>query len=415
MRWLVWILLILSSAVGLALLMRFNHGNVAVLWPPYRVDFSVNLAVLVLVLSFLVFHLLLVALSKALALPSRVRGYRQRRQHEGARVALRDGVLALFEGRFGRAERLAQAAREDDLLAGPAALVAARAAHRMREFDRRDRWLDLAEVDPGSAHAGLMTAAELALEEQDPLRAIAAIERLHGKGLRHIHSLRVALRAYEQSEDWARVLQVLRQLEKRDALPPAAVRGLRVRACRALFARSAGDAAGVRELWSSLRAAERELPETVEAAAAAHAASGDQGAARRLIEQAGAAEFSPMLLPLYAALDAVPARERIQRAEQWRMSHGDDPDLLLALGRMCMSESLWGKAEEYLERSLQARASVAAHVALGELSEALSRPDAAASHFRSAARLADQGQRPGSFSRQAGLRPDASPAGTNLV
>lgn len=401
MRWLVWVLLILSAAVGLALLMRFNHGNVAVLWPPYRVDFSVNLAVLVLVLSFLLVHLLLVALAKAVALPSRVRGYRQRRQHEGARMALRDGVLALFEGRFGRAERLAQAAREDDLLAGPAALVAARAAHRMREFDRRDRWLDLAEVDPGSAHAGLMTAAELALEEQDTVRAIAAIERLHGKGLRHIHSLRVALRAYEQSEDWVRVLQVLRQLEKRDALPTAAVRGLRVRACRALFARSAGDAAGVRELWSSLRASERQIPEAVEAAAAAYAASADQDAARKLIEQAMSTDMSPMLLPLYVGLDGVPARERIQRAEQWRMAYGDDPDLLLALGQMCMAESLWGKAEEYLVRSLQARASVAAHVGMAELCEALSRPEAAASHYRSAARLADQSQRLASLASQA--------------
>ena len=35
---LVWILLIVSVAVGLSLLLQFNHGNVAVLWPPYRVD-----------------------------------------------------------------------------------------------------------------------------------------------------------------------------------------------------------------------------------------------------------------------------------------------------------------------------------------------------------------------------------------
>lgn len=410
MRWLVWFLLIISAAVGLALLMRFNHGNVAILWPPYRVDFSVNLAVLVLALAFLLLHLLLVGLSKALALPARVRGYRQRRQHQGARVALRDGVLALFEGRFGRAERLAQRAREDEILAGPAALVAARAAHRMREFERRDRWLELVEVDPRSAHAGLMTVAELALEEQDPARAIAAIERLHGKGLRHIHSLRVALRAYEQSEDWPRVLQVLRQLEKRDALPAAAVRGLRVRACRALFARHSGDAAAVRELWSSLRSTERALPETVEAAAAAQIDSGDQEAARRLIETAMDAEYSPMLLPLYSGLDRVPARERIQRAERWRLTHGDDADLFLALGRLCIVESLWGKAEEYLERSLQAREGVAAHVALAGLCEALERDDAAAAHYRSAALLADQTQRArASGSGQSLAAPSGSP------
>lgn len=385
MRWVVWILLIVSAAAGLALLMRFNHGNVAILWPPYRLDMSVNFVVLALLFAFGVLHLLFVAIGKAVDLPGRVREYRLRRQQETARQALRDAVLALFEGRFGRAEKLAQAAREDEQLAGPAALLAARAAHRMRELERRDRWLSLAAEDRGSANAELMTEAELALEEQDAARAISAIERLHGKGLRHIHALRVALRAYELSEDWMGVLHVLRLLEKRDALPDAAIRGLRVRACRAMFARRAGDASGLRDLWLSLKPAERELPETVEAAAAAHAAAGQQEQARRLIEGAMASEVSPILLPVYVGLDRIPTRERIQRVEQWRLQHGEDADLLLALGRLCMAESIWGKAEEYLNRSLAARRSAAAHVALAELAEALGRAEMAATHYRAAA------------------------------
>lgn len=387
MRWMVWTLLIVSAAVGLALLMRFNHGNVAVLWPPYRVDVSVNLAVLVLGGAFLVLHLLLLGLGKALDLPARVREYQQRRTREDARVALRDSVLALFEGRFGRAERLAQTARGDEQLAGPAALIAARAAHRMREFERRDRWLSLAQADRGSAQAELMTSAELALEEQSTAKALAAIDRLHGRGLRHIHSLRVALRAYEQSEDWSRALQVLRQLEKRDALPATAIRGLKVRACRGLFARQVGDAAALRRLWGELKAGERELPEVVEAAAGALAESGAQEQARKLLEKSLEIELSPRLLRLYAGLDKVSNRERLQQAERWRMRHGDDPDLSLALGRLCMSEELWGKAEEFFERSLAGGESVEAHVALAELSEAVGKPERAATHYRAAARL----------------------------
>lgn len=408
MRWLVWLLLIVLSAVGLALLMRFNHGNVAVLWPPYRVDFSVNFAVLVLIIAFLVLHLLILGLSRALTLPSRVREYRERRQFQGARTALRDSMLALFEGRFGRAERLVQLAREDELVSGPAALIAARAAHRMREFERRDRWLEVAEGDRGSTNASLMTTAELALEEGDPVRARAAIEQLHARGPRHIQSLRLALRAYEQSEDWSRVLQVLRQLEKRDALPEAVIRGLRARACRALFARSAGDSAGTRELWSSLRAAERELPETVEAAATSLAAGGEHEMARKLIETAMASEYAPMLLPVYLSLDTVSVRERIQRAEEWRTRYGDDPDLTLALGRMCIAAALWGKAEDYLERSLAARPCVSAHLALADLADALGRQESAVAHWRSAARMADQTQRPPSTSMQAPVMKSAS-------
>jgi HemY protein len=387
MRWIVWILLLASAAVGLALLMRVNHGNVAVLWPPYRVDVSVNLALVVLGAGFVALHLFLVAIGKALDLPGRVREYRERRIRDAAVVALRDSVLALFEGRFGRAERLAQQAREDSRLAGPAALIAARAAHRMREFERRDRWLAQAEEDRASAPAELMTTAELALEEQDAARAIASIERLHSRGMRHIHALRVALRAYEQAEDWQRVLQVLRQLEKRDVLHPAAIRGLRVRASRALIARRAGDAPGLRSQWNDLRDGERDLPEVLEAAALAFAKAGDIGFGRRLLESALTRDFAPRLLHAYAALPDVPARERLQQVERWRDTHGDDPDITLVLGRLCITESLWGKAADYLGRSLAARESVAVHLALADLAEQVEQPQEAARHYRAAARL----------------------------
>src|SRR5690606_39486173 len=70
---------------------------------------------------------------------TRVREYRERRRHETALASLRDGLFALFEGRFGRAERLAQHALVDTSLAGAASLVAARAAHRMQEPEQIGR------------------------------------------------------------------------------------------------------------------------------------------------------------------------------------------------------------------------------------------------------------------------------------
>src|SRR5689334_4181533 len=163
MRAMAWFVLVLSAAVGLALVMRFNHGNIALLWPPYRIDLSVNLAVLLLLVAFALLHLLLLGLGKAMDLPTRVREYRARRQRDAAITSLRDSLLAFFEGRFGRAERLAQVARDDAELSGAASLIGARAAHRMREFDRRDRWLASAQGAPHTDQAQLMTAAELAV------------------------------------------------------------------------------------------------------------------------------------------------------------------------------------------------------------------------------------------------------------
>jgi len=385
MRRLIWSLLIVSAAVGLGMLMRFNNGNVAVLWPPYRVDVSVNLAVLLLVVAFVLVHLVLLALSNALNLPARVRDYRERRRHETATAGLRDGLLALFEGRFGRAERLAQGALGDSSLAGVASLVAARAAHRMRESERRDRWLDAARDEAGSANATLMTSAELAVEDHRPADAVAAIETLRSGGPRHIHALRIALRAHEQAESWDALLQVLRQLEKRDALHPAAIRGLKIRAYRALFAACGDDLLSVQQLYASLSLADRAIDEIAEAAAHAFAAAGRPEQAARIVEQALDERMAEPLLALYGALDGVGARERLRHAERWRVRYGDSPVLLMTLGRLCAAEGLWGKAEEFLVLAERAAPGRQSHLLLAQLYERLGRAEDAQAQYRLAA------------------------------
>lgn len=390
MRWIVWILLIFTGAVGLAMLMRFNHGNVAVFWPPYRLDLSVNVAVLLLLALFAVFHLVLLALSKAIDLPTRVRNYQSARQKQRAMVAMRDSLLAFFEGRFGRAERLAQQVRTEADLAGPAALIAARAAHRMREFERRDRWLASAQEETNSNHAYLVTAAELAVEEQNGTQALSMIKALHGKGVRHIHTLRLALRAHEQNENWDTVLQVLRQLEKRDALHPAAIHGIRLRALRGLCARHQNDLAALKRSWASLSAAERESPELIETAAAAIAQAGDHEFAWRLIEQGLKQGLAPGLLQLFGELKSIPARERLLRAEIWRDRFGDDPALMLTLANLCVEESLWGKAEEFFRLAARGSAASQAHYGLAMLYERIGKPAEAADEFRSAATAAQE-------------------------
>jgi len=385
MRRVVWALLIVSAAVGLAMLMRFNHGNVAVLWPPYRVDVSANLAVLILIAAFAAVHWLVVALSSAWRLPTRVREYRERRRRESALVSLRDGVLALFEGRFGRAERLAQSALVDTSLAGAASLVAARAAHRMGQVERRDRWLESARDEPGAWHAQLMTSAELALDDQRPEDALAALETLRAGNTRHLHALRLSLRAQELAQDWGGLLQTLTELEKRDAMPEPAIRGSKIRAYRALFAVPHDDAGELQRRYASLAAGDLAIDEVVEAAARAFVRIGRPVQAARAIERALDGRYSERLVALYAELDEVPARERLGNAERWRALHGDDAILLSALGRLCAVEGLWGKAEEFLLLAEHASPGPRAHLALARLYDAMGRTEEANRRFRLAA------------------------------
>ena len=133
----IWLLLAFAGAVVLALVFRGNHGNVALFWPPYRIELSSNMLLVLLIVGFLVLHWLLLILGRTLGLPARIRRFREQRRLQQNSRSLQDAVLAHFEGRFERAERLSAAVlantpegnRKDQGAA--AALLAALSAHRL--------------------------------------------------------------------------------------------------------------------------------------------------------------------------------------------------------------------------------------------------------------------------------------------
>ena len=71
MRAALWLLALFGVAVAAALFAGNNQGTVTLYWPPYRVDLSLNLVVLLLVGGFTTLYAALRALAALLALPTR--------------------------------------------------------------------------------------------------------------------------------------------------------------------------------------------------------------------------------------------------------------------------------------------------------------------------------------------------------
>ena len=386
MKRVVAIVLVISLAVGVAILLRVSDGNMAIVVPPYRIDLSINLAAALALGAFVVAYLLIQAVLHALRLPARVRRFRAQRRRDRSASALRDSLLAMYEGRYGQAERLAERIRAEPMLAGVGALIAARAAQAASASQRRDRWLSLAEETADTRTAARIVGAEFALDDGRLVEALDAIEAAGSPGRRNVHAQRLALRAYDARQDWPRLLSVLRDLERRDAIPAAQSKGLKIRAYRELFRQRADDSSGVRELLKSLTAADKAEPAIVESAADALVGVGEGARAARLIEPVLDEQPVPRLVALYARLDAVPVRDRMRAIEAWINRHGDDPALLAALGALCSAEGLWGKAEEYLRRADQQGAEPGARIALADLLERVGRTDEAAELNRAIAR-----------------------------
>jgi HemY protein len=397
MRALFWLLVAFAAAVAAVTLGRVGEGYVVFVQPPYRVEVSLLLFVLLAFVSFAVLYAGIRLAHHALSLPAYVHAFRARRRRARGQAAFAAALQDYFEGRYARAEKQASAAHDADAWPGLAALVAARAAHQLRQFGRRDEWLErAARAGAGIQGARLVTQAEFALEERDFAAAREALTGLHGAGPRHIATLRMLLRAERGVGDWEETLRLAEQLAKRDAITPAVAEEYRVQATIEVLARTAGLERGAfEERWRRVPARDKVHPR-VAAAAARHATElGAHALAREIIEKGLAEEWSATLLRRYADLGrmdppgrAEQARTRIERAEKWLLDHPEDPELLAALGRLCAHAELWGKAQSFLEASLTLGESRTARVELARLMERAGRDAEAQAHYRRAAELA---------------------------
>ncbi|TFW28014.1 heme biosynthesis protein HemY [Massilia horti] len=393
MRLLLWLVALMAAAIGIAVTARFNPGNVVLFYPPHRIDMSLNLFVVLAALLFLVLYYLVRVVRSTLRMPERVAAYRQRKREREGNKGLRDALKALFEGRFGHAEKAAMRAAELPENAGLAALIGARAAHRMREPARRDSWLAGTVHDNALKTARLMTMTELLVDDHQPEAALEAVAELNASGQRHIHALQWSMKANQQARNWPEVLRLVRTLDKRKALHPALSARLREMSYEALLSEGAHDAESIRRVWAGVPASDRTKPYIAARAASAFNARGLHEEARVIAEEALKAEWDERVVRAYREA-AGPAGSpallaQIESCEAWLKERPNDAELALTLGALCLRQKLWGKAQRYLEQALSdaddAQQVRVAHLKLAQMHEALGQQEEAAAHYRQCA------------------------------
>ena len=376
MRILLSLVILLAAAIGLAVGARFNPGNVVFFYPPYRVDLSLNLFIVLTAILFAILFGMLNALRSAQQMPQRVAAYRRdKREREGNR-AMREALPSELVGTV--------------LDAGLAALIAARAAHRIGRPERRDTWLAKVRDDATLKTARLMISIELALDGQQYDDALEAARELNASGTRHIHALRLALKANQRARNWPEVLRLVRLLDKRNAVHPVLSRRLRELAYDDLLSTQAQDVESIQRVWASVPPEDRVRPFVAVRAARIFNAKGLYDEARSVVEKALAVEWDDRLVRAYresaAAEGSASLLAQIERCEEWMATRPGDPELALTLGSLCLRQKLWGKAQRCLEQALSDASNSdtvrEAHLKLAQLHEALNLPEEAAAHYR---------------------------------
>lgn len=386
MRWVFWILGLFACAVAFALALRFNTGYALLVWPPYRVELSLNLALLLLIAGFAVVYLLLRFTFGAIGLPAKVREFRERRRRENARGMMLAALQAFFEGRYGRAEKAAANAIESGESPALGAVLAAHAAHELRHYEQRDSYLARAEkLAPDDGAMRIIASAEMLLDQRRFQDALLALKALPEK---HTTALRLELKAQQQAKNWEQTLPLIDQLERRGVFDASQAGQLRRYAHAENLKRKALDRHSLEECWQKIPAQQKRDAKVAAAAAQCFMALDGCAQANRVIEQALEVEWDSELVGLYAGCAGSEATRQIERAEKWLKNNPRDAVLLLVLGKLCAQQELWGKAQSYLEASISVEPTYSAHLALAQLHERLGNPDAARRHYRESLELA---------------------------
>ncbi len=388
MKFLVWLLALFAAAVALTLAAH-NPGYVQLVYPPYRMEMSLTFFVLALLALFVAGYMAMRLLSAAVQLPAYVRAFRAERSRSKGRAAMMEALTAFFEGRYAAAEKAAVRAMELGEQSGLNPIVAARAAHELREFDKRDAYLADAESKTvGEATMRLMAKTEFQLDQKQPQSALSSLKELDSAGVRrHVGALTLELKAQQQAKNWDAVLEVAAQLEKRNAIDATLVMQLRQQAWLEKLRTQAHDIASLRALWKTVPGEFKRRPKIATVAVQGFLKFQDAVSASRLLAECLNAQWDTGLVALYGDCYSDDIVAQIDQAERWLNIHTDDAGLLLALGKLCLQQGLWGKAQSYLDASLSLNPSREAYTALGRLAEKLDKKEDAFNYYHLAMEL----------------------------
>ncbi|MBU0689342.1 MAG: heme biosynthesis protein HemY [Gammaproteobacteria bacterium] len=392
MRFLFWLLAIFAVAAGFSVLAR-NPGYVLLVYAPWRIELSLTMYIMAQLLVLAGAYMLLRLLLGAMILPDFVRRFRAARVQKKGREAMLAGLTAYFEGRFAAAAKEAERAIALGESTSINAIVAARAANELRQFDKRDAHLQTAKgKSPGDDTLRLMAQAQFDLEQRQPQKALGALRELPGNAKRkHIGALTLELKAQQQARNWDAVLEVANQLEKRDDTHRTMAEQMRQQAWLEKLRACAEDGKSLRAVWKSMPNEFKHQPRIAGEAARTFMRLGECAMSRKLLAETLSAEWDSGLVALYGDCREGSVVAQIEQAEDWLKEHHDDAGLMLTLGKLCLHQELWGKAQSYLDASISLQPSRDAYTTLAHLAEKQQKPDDAFKYYQKATQLAESG------------------------
>lgn len=387
----LWVLVLAAAAVALALAGRYGNGYVVFVVPPWRAEMSVMLLVILQLVLFAAAYLLIALAVKTYRLPRQLRKSKVERERSKSRDVLLESLQLLFSGQFRSAEAQARNAMQHNETRDMGAAIAAWAAYEGGNSGAAVPYLDHIRSE-GSSRMRDASKAYMLLADGKAADALALLKDLAANDPKNPGVLKMKVEAEMAGKAWEDVLITLASLTHSGMLPAGAAQQIRLNAEINLIKSKPANPQAITDAWKAFADESRFDVDMVATVARRLLVLGCGEEAKAIIEEAiderGADGWDSQLSAIYADCLTESTLAQIERAERWLRLHARDAELLATLGKLCMRQALWGKAQSYLEASVALQPTLDAHMTLARLMEKLGRNDEAIRHMRRSAELA---------------------------
>ncbi|WP_346796845.1 heme biosynthesis HemY N-terminal domain-containing protein [Halomonas sp. Bachu 37] len=356
--------LLLLIVLGLAVGALFGHLMMSV--PGYwliRVgdtsfQTSFWFGLVLLLAAFFIIHFALRLLAGLIRPMGRFRRWNSRARNRKAMKQTVRGLVALTEGRWKRAEKTLVKAADDSSTPLVNYLSAALASHYQGHYDKAQAHLNQAQLTTEGADTavGLMQA-QLMIDRQQPEEALAILTRLDKQLNNHPQVLKLLKQVYLSVSDWEGLRRLIPRLAAQRLISAQEREQLEFKAYRELIvfeAQNPSDIERVRGLWADMPDYLRANTDLIVLYTEALVRAGEEPIAERLLSHSLDQHWDNRLVKRYGLINVDAARQ-LAKAEKWLQQRPNEPELLLALGRLSLRTGQWGKAQEYFEASQRQR------------------------------------------------------------
>lgn len=376
MKQLITLLLIVVIAVAVTLLAQGNAAKVVVFFGRYRIDVSLNFALISLIVGFFVLHFSLLAVRASGQLPSKFREYFLNRKQGALLDANTSGLIALITGDEQEAQKALKSASKTGIETDLSYLIRAMSCIQSDRLDEAEQVLNHDKALDGKHMTAVsILRATVATARGNFVAAIDMLDALdaNAKRLPQVQKLRV--RALIGLKRWNEALLDYRSCSNYmlGAESAQAIADIYI----GLLEEAAGNAEQVQQILSAAKPGELDNVQVLNALADGLIASGQLSAARKLLEAALKTRQTLDVLAAYHQVAVHESREALPFVEKLLSEHPTDLRLIELAGDVCEQEQLWGKAISRFESVYAKQPS--AHLArkLSRLYEAANQADKA--------------------------------------